>query len=83
MTLINWRIKGAEKMEEKPTGRDLFCIVTPKPDGEWELGELLSIATCKQRMIVHTGHCGRQRDDCVHHRSNNGRDYKEQAHTDT
>lgn len=49
----------------------------------WELGELLSIATCRQRMIVRMGHRGRRRDDCVHHRSNNGRDYKEQAHTDT
>lgn len=38
LTLINWRIRGAEEKEEKPTGRDLFRIVTPRPDGDgrWE-----------------------------------------------
>lgn len=38
LTLINWRIRGAEKKEEKPTGLDLFRIVTPRPDGDgsWE-----------------------------------------------
>lgn len=38
LTLINWRIRGAEKKEEKLTGRDLFHIMTPRPDGDgnWE-----------------------------------------------